>query len=304
MRLFFFILLLLLFSCSTIRHDQSDNVKAFAKSAKALSGVPGELYGHISDFRHQLKLVESSTIYTSDKIIARLDKILDMKKQFDQNAVAIKQSAMLIETYAECLLALTDESYKQFDKQSNDLSLKLNAAVTSYNLSMNQRIPPNTGAFLGGVVREIGSVQLKHLQKKYLKSFVDTGAHIINGICDYFTTSVAASLNNEMSSLDNQFSNIMTTFYDNIYEYQKSQNVNPFDYLRYYNPMYLEMKEKLGDLHNLQIKTIISMQKIKDAHEQLRLSVDMVPSKELIAEIKELYIITNEVQTAYQKVQN
>lgn len=302
MRLFFPCLILFLFSCSTLHSGHSENVKAFAKSAKALSAVPGELYSHISDYRHQLKLIESSTIYASDKIIARLDKILDMKRQFDQNAAAINNSTLLIESYAECLLALTDESYKQFEKQTGEISLKINAAVTSYNQGLNRRVPVNVGNFIGGVVLQIGSIELRHLQKKYLKSFVDTGAHIINGICDYFTTTVAASLDNEMSSLDHQFTNIMTTFYDNIYEYQKSQNVNPFDYLRQYNPMYLDMKEKLQSLHSLQKKTIASMQRIKDAHEKLRIVVDLPPSKELVTEIKELYMATTEVQAAYKNM--
>ena len=94
----------------------------------------------------------------------------------------------------------------------------------------------------------------------------------------------------------------MTTFYDNIFEYQKRQNVNAFDYLRYYNPMYLQMKERLIDLHSLQKKTIASMQRIKEAHEKLRIAVNLPPSKELLAEIEEVYVATAEVQKAYKKL--
>ena len=291
-----------LISCNTLHSGHNENLKAFAKSAKALCSVPGELYKDISEYRHQLKLIESSTIYSPDKIITRLDKLLDVKRQFDENAIQVQQSALLIESYAECLLALTDESNKQFDEQSTELSLKLNAAVTSYNQGFKKNVPVNVGGFIGGVVKQIGSIKLKRLQKQYLKSFVDTGAYIINDICDYFTSSVAASLDNELSSLDRDFTNIMGTFYINVYEYQKAQNVNPFDYLKYYNPLYLDMKERLEDLHMLEQKTIASMQRIKDAHEKLRLALDMPPSKELIAEIKELYIATAEVQTAYNKL--
>ncbi|RYF86490.1 MAG: hypothetical protein EON98_03545 [Chitinophagaceae bacterium] len=303
MRLLSVFLLLLLVGCSTLQSSHTENVKAFARSAKVLSVVPGELYSDISSYRHQLKLIESSTIYSSDKIVPRLNKLLEVKAQFDQNAAQIHQSALLIESYAECLMALTDEGYqKQLGKEGDDLSLKLNAAIQSYNQSFQKSIPVNVGSFIGSVVTKIGSLKLRQLQKRYLKSFVDTGALVINDVCDYFTSTVAGSLENELSSLDNQFVNTMTTFYDNVYEYQKSQNINPYDYLKSYNPLYLDMKAKLELLHSLQQKMVAAMDRIKIAHEKLRLTVDLQQPTQMIEEIKQLYASTAEVQTAFKKL--
>lgn len=298
----FLLSIVFIYSCSTLHKGQSENVKAFGRSAKALAAVPGELYRNISDYRHQLKLIESSTIYSPDKIISHLNKNADIKKQFDKNAELINHSALLIESYAECLLALTDESYKQFEKQTGDLALKLNAAVLSYNQGFNRRVPMNIGNFIGGVVRQVGSIELKHLQKKYLKSFVDSGAHIINTVCDYFITTVGPSLESELTVLDRDFTNTMTTFYNNIYAYQAAQNVNPFDYLKYYNPLYLDMKERLETLHVLQRKTIGSMQQIKLAHEKLKAIADDKEIKDIVPEIKELYLAITQVQEAHHKL--
>lgn len=304
MRPLFSLLMLFCISCKTI-FPENRNVKLFARSAKVISMVPGDLYQDVSNYRHQLKLVESSTIYAPDKIISRLNKILEVKNQFEQNAMQMSHSASLIESYADCLLALTDESYnKEISKEGQDLAEKLNGALSSYNQAFNKSIPLTVGNFIGGVVTQIGSAKLRQLQKKYLKSFVDTGSHIINVVCDYFATSVAGSLDSEMNSLDNQFHNIMTSFYDNIYEYQKIRNVNPFDYLNSYNPLYLEMKQKLDGLHHLQKTTIAAMHSIKQAHEKLRLSVNAGMSSEMIPEIQELYTATGEVQRAYKRLKN
>ena len=303
MRFILILFVLVATGCGTLKSTHTDNVKAFAKSAKTLSAAPGELYQDISDYRHQLKLIEVSTIYASDKIVPRLNKIVEVKNQFEQNAAQINQSASLIESYAQCLLALTDAAYeKEWGKQSDELSLQLNTAFDSYNKLFNKKLPSSVGNFIGGVVSQIGSIKLRQLQKRYLKSFVDTGAVIINDVCDYFTTIVALTLDNELNDLDKQFANIMTTFYDNVYDYQKAQNVNPFDYLKYYNPLYLDMKEKLEVLHDLQTKTITSMQRIKTAHQKLQTAVDFNQPSELIAEIKDLYAATNDIKSSLKKL--
>ena len=302
MRIVFIVFVISSIGCRTLKTAQTDNVKSFARSARILSAVPGRLYNEIADYRHNLKMIEVSTMHRSEKLVEQLNVIAGLHQRFKANAAKINSAAALIESYSQSLLALTDAAYEQdLASQSDELSLQLNTAFASYNTMFNKKLPLSVGQFIGGVVTKLGSVRLRSLQRKYLKSFVDTGALIINDVCDYYTGTLSATLKAELSSLDNQFTNVMTHFYDDIYEYQQTKTVNPFDYLRLYNPLYLELKDKLDNLHGLEEKMEIAMQKIKTAHQGLQGIVDTTPKGELLIEIRDLYLATRDVKVAVEK---
>ena len=188
------------------------------------------------------------------------------------------------------------------EEQSEELSLKISSTLNGYNAAFNKKIPANIGNFLGMVVSKFGSMHLKDLQKKYLKQFINSGAVIVNDVCDYFTQDVSVSLKNEMSSLDAQFTNVMKNFYDNVEIYERKQNVNPFDYYKYYNPVYLGMKQTLTQLHSLQDQTIVAMQKIKIAHAKLQSSLNVNVSGEFFAEVKDLYSTMEKIKKSYDNL--
>lgn len=302
MKILFLFLIIVFCSCGTLKTTHTQNVKSFALSAKALSAVPGKLYNNVADYRHELKMIEVATVYRPEKLVEQLNTVYALNQRFQANAVQIHSAASLIQTYAECLLALTDAAYeKQWSKQGDVLSSQLSSAFSSYNKTFSKKLPLNVGSFIGGVVTKVGSIKLRSLQKRYLKNFVDTGSLIINDVCDYFNSTVSPTMSNELSSLDRQFTDVMTHFYEYIYDYQEKQNANPFDYLKQYNPMYIELKEKLNTLHELQTKMDFAMQSIKRAHQSLRSLVDTSTRTELVAEIQDLYAAANDVKATLRK---
>lgn len=301
MRYLLFAILIVFSGCKTIlTTTHTNNVEGFARSAKTLSTAPGELYRNISDFRHELRLIESSTLFSSDKVIPRLDNISDMRRQFETNAAQINQACMIINAYAQSLLALVDEGYqKGLEDEDENLALQLNSAITAYNKNFNKNIPAGVGDFLGVVINKIGSVKLRKLQKEYLKEFVVQGDVIVDDVCDYFAVEVATSLDNEMLSLNSQFVNVMGNFYDNIEQYQRNQNINPFDYLKNYNPMYISLKDRLTGLHKLKIVTVSAMKGIQTTHEKLKESVLADNPVNLKEDILSLFDAVKEIKSVY-----
>lgn len=302
MRIFTIIIIAFLVGCASIKptaHNQ--NIKAFALSAREISTAPGTLYRDISDFRYDLRLIETSVAFSPSLVMSRLNKMADEKLQFDENVNRINDAARIINSYAECLLALTDYSERDWKKQSDELSLKLRSAMNTYN-KVNPTIPPSIGDFIGGIVSKIGYVKIRKLQKKYLKSFIDSGALIINSVCSFYLETTSASLENEISTLDGQFEGIMKTFYDKLKDYQEAMKANnPFDYYKYYNSLYLDMRQRLNSLHSLDKKTMMSIKKLQTAHEKLKAAVDANMTDDLLPEIKELYSTSNEVKDDYAK---
>jgi hypothetical protein len=301
MRYLLLLLLVSFSSCKTLlTSTHTSNVEGFARSAKTLSTAPGELYRNISDFRHELRLIESSTLFSSDKVIPRLNSIADMRRQFETNAAQINQACMIIHAYAQSLLALVDAGYQeQLENEDENLGLQLSSAISAYNKNFNKQIPAGVGDFLGVVINKIGSVKLRKLQKQYLKEFVVQGDVIVDDVCDYFAVEVAGSLENEMNSLDQQFVNVMGNFYDNIEQYQRNQNINPFDYLKDYNPMYIELRDKLAGLHRLKTMTVSAMKGIQSTHERLKESVMTETPTNLKSDILSLFDTMKEIKSVY-----
>jgi hypothetical protein len=284
-----------------VHYGQFQNLKAFARSAKIISTTPGELYHSISDFRQQLRLVESSTLFTADKIIPRLNQSVQMKQAFEENISDVNEACELFTSYADCLLGLLG-SEKELEGHSADLSIRLSNALKCYHTAFNKPSPAAIGDFIAMVVNKIGSIHLKELQKKYLKEFVNSGSVIINDVCDYFIVNVNTELKNETASLAVQFDNVMRNFYDNVEAYERKQNVNPYNYFRYYNPVYLTMKQTLSQLDTLRLQTIGAMQKIKNTHEKLRANLQADTKEEFIAEVKDLYYAMENIKRGYDNL--
>ena len=293
--------LLITSGCTSVRYGQMQNLKAFARSAKTLSLTPGELYHKISDFRQGLRLIESSTLFTADKIIPRLNQSITMQQAFEQNVSNVNQACELISTYSDCLMSLVGNE-RQLEERTTDLSLQLSSAVNSYNIAFNKKMPVGIGDFLGMVVSKFGSMHLKDLQKKYLKQFINSGSIIINEVCDYFIKEVSPALKNEMHSLEAQLNNVMRNFYDNIEVYERKQNVNPFNYFKYYNPVYVNMKQTLSQLDSLQAQTMVAMQKIKATHEKLRTSINAEIPGKYLAEVRDLYFTIEQIKRGYDNL--
>lgn len=57
-----------LIGCASVPPNQTQNVKTFAKAARSFSSTPGYFYQTVSDFRQQLRLIESSTLFTRIKL--------------------------------------------------------------------------------------------------------------------------------------------------------------------------------------------------------------------------------------------
>ncbi len=301
----FLIILLILTSCAPAKPEYLQNVASFGRTTRQLASAPGDLYQQISDFRHELRLIRASAIFNGDSVISTLNRLITYKKSFEENVQLTYSACSIISTYAECLLSITDQQYVRANGiETGDLGLKLNNVISGFSLRRGAALPKNVGSFLGMVVTEIGSARIQKLQKKYLKEFIDSGSVLINTISDYLTDVVGENLNLELPLLDQQFTDAMLQFYYNIEPYERKVDINHYDYLKNFNPLYLAMKERLETLHILQQKTITAMQNIKTAHEALRSATDSNTISKSAEEMKKLYASMVDVNAVLKKNKN
>lgn len=299
----FLIILIIFFGCTPARPGYLRNVASFGRTARQLSTAPGDLYQQISDFRHELRLIRASVLFNGDSVISTLDRLMAYKKSFEENVAVTYSACSIIGTYAECLLSITDQQYVRANGiETGDLGLKLNNVISGFTIKKGAALPKSAGSFLGMVVNEIGSARIQTLQKKYLKEFIDSGSVLVNSISDYLTEVVGENLNLELPLLDQQFKDAMLQFYYSVEPYERKIEINPYDYLQKFNPIYLTLKERLENLHLLRQKTMIAMQNIKSAHEALRIAAGSNSISGSTEEMKKLYASMIDVNAVLKKV--
>lgn len=295
-------LLLITSGCNTTLHvARMENLKTFSASAKVLSLTPAELYQNISDFRHHLRLVESSTLFTADKIIPRLNQTLIMKQAFEDNTLKAQIGFELIGVYLDGLTLLAGDE-KNWNEKIAELPVKMGSVLKNYNTAFNKKISAGTGNFLVSVISKLASMHLQQLQKKYLIEYITSGDVIVSDVCDYFTEEVSVGLRTELTSLDVQFDNVMRNFYDNVEIYERKQNVSSFNYYKYYNPVYLSLKQTLIQLHLLLDETTEAMQKIKATHKKLLTSLKENIANEFLLEVQDLYTTIAKIKQGYDNL--
>ena len=295
-------LLLITSGCSTTLHTaRMENVKTFSASAKVLSLTPAELYHNISDFRHHLRLVESSTLFSADKIIPRLNQALVMKQAFEENTVKVESAFELIGVYLDGLTVIAGDE-KNWSEKTADLPVKMNSVLKNYNTVFNKKIAAGTGNFLVSVISKFASMHLQQLQKKYLIEYINSGDVVVSDVCDYFTEEVSVELRTELNSLDVQFDNVMRNFYDNVEIYERKQNVSSFNYYKYYNPVYLGFKQTLIQLHVLLDETTVAMHKVKATHKKLLSSLKDNIADEFLLEVEDLYTTIAKIKLGYDNL--
>lgn len=301
----FLVFLVVIIGCAPAKPEYLQNVASFGRTARQLSTAPGDLYQQISDFRHELRLIRASVLFNGDSVISTLNRLMDYKKSFEENVQVTYSACNIISTYAECLLSITDQQYVRANGiETGDLGLKLNNVISGFSINKNAKLPKTAGSFLGMVITEIGSGRIKQLQKKYLKEFIDSGSVLVNTISDYLVEVVGENLSLELPLLDKQFNDAMLQFYYNIEPYERKIEINHYDYLKNFNPLYLNMKERLENLHLLQQKTITAMQRIKTAHDALLTAADSNTIANSTEEMKQLYASLMDVNAVMKKFKN
>ena len=296
------ILLLITSGCGTaLQVGRMKNLKTFSGSAKVLSLTPAQLYHDISDFRHRLRLIESSTLFSADKIIPRLNQALIMKSAFEENAHKVDGAFALIAVYLDGLSLLAGGE-QNWQEKMVDLPVRMSSVLKNYNKAFDKKISAQTGNFLGTVISKLATMHLLQLQKKYLIEYVSAGDVIINDVCDYFAEDVSLGLKTELNSLDAQFDNVMRNFYDNVEIYERKQNVSSFNYYKYYNPVYLGLKQTLVQLHSLLDEITVGVQKVKATHKTLLTSLQENIADKFLLEVDDLYLSIGKIKRGYDNL--
>jgi hypothetical protein len=272
------LLLIHLLACSGLKKSQVAVIDKFCNSAKALSAIPPELYYRIYQLRAQAQTLQLSgmiaTNETAKESIEALQLDINDKMKMLDMADSFGKAYKIMYMYSEMLQAVANPVYLEaFAKNKNEWENSFSQLVKAYNTASGIEIAePRLNKLSGNVaaiVEAAGSVRIKMLQKRYLKAAVDNAQAPFTAICDDFIHIDIPRISNEMKTMPAFINENYKDFLNNLQAYEIKQGNNPYNYYKYYLPVYINWQLELKQLNALVHQMNICFSSLKIAFQSL-----------------------------------
>ncbi|MGG9962518.1 hypothetical protein [Ferruginibacter sp. SUN106] len=290
----------LLLSCIGLKTSQLTAVEKYTIVTKGISVVPPDVYNRVYQLRSQTQTLQlSGVVATNESAKESIDALqadLSDKLKFLDMVDSFAYAYRIVGKYADLVHCLISESYlKDFTKNKKQWQSSFDGLVTTYNaacakrIPQSTRIPPSVGSIAANIINELGSAKIKSLQKKYLKNAVSTARKPFEGICDDFLNTDIPKIQKELEALPQFVNENYKDFLNNVKAYETKQGNNPYNYYKWYLPIYLNWQVQLRELSTLVNQLHICILSLRNSYGVLDnyISADK-PGKEVPAEIIQL----------------
>lgn len=236
-------------------------VEKFSSSAKLIAAAPPGLYYRIYQLRAQTQTLQLSGVIATNgsakESIEALQLDLNDKLKFLDMVDSFGSAYKIMQLYTQMLQAIVSPAYlKDFSKNKKEWETSFTVLVKTYNTA-GAHTPAATplnkslGSIAAAVIKAAGSVKIKTLQKKYLKTALTNAQEPFEAICDNFTAIDIPRIRNELAALPSFINENYKDFLNNLQAYEIKQGNNPYNYYRHYLPVYSNWQLELKELNTL-----------------------------------------------------
>lgn len=263
----------LICSCSGLTKTQTNTARSFAIATKDISRIPSDIYFRIYQLKSESQTLQLTAILATNdsakESIQFLKNDYEEKLKFLEIAEAYSTSYQIVEKYASLVLCLLDDSYlREFSKSKDAWQTSFTGLVHKYNQVAVTKIPPSVGNLTSSIVNEIGKLRIAQLQKKYLRSAIETARVPFENICEDFILLDSLKLRSELANLPDYLDNNYANFLENIRAYEKQGN-NPYNYYREYSPIYSGWLSQINELNALASAAVQAFRSLKEGFAKL-----------------------------------
>lgn len=252
----------MLFSCSTLKPVQLTAVEKYSIATKGISAIPSDVYFRVYQLRSQAQSLQLSGIIATNQSehesVDALQLDFNDKFKFLDLVDSFSYAYKIVGNYAGMVHALISPSYlNEFTKNRKQWQTSFDGLVVNYNKACLQKVPPSkpiptsVGKIATTIINEMGSLKIKSLQKKYLKTAIHEARAPFEGICDDFLNTDIPKLKRELAGLPTFMNENYKDFLNHEKYYETQQGNNPYNYYRYYLPVYANWQLQLKELNLL-----------------------------------------------------
>ena len=256
----YLLVICLLCSCIGLKPAQIYAVEKYTTVTKGISAIPPDVYNRVYQLRSQTQTLQlSGVVATNESAQESVDALqLDLsdKLKFLDMVDSFAYAYRIVGKYADLVHCLISQSYlTDFTKNKKQWQSSFDGLVTTYNSSCATRIPrpttipPSVGSVAANIINELGSAKIKTLQKKYLKIAISTARKPFEGICDDFLNTDIPKIQKELVELPSFINENYKDFLNNVKSYETKQGNSPYNYYKFYLPIYLNWQVQLRELN-------------------------------------------------------
>ncbi|MBS1511937.1 MAG: hypothetical protein JST86_13905 [Bacteroidetes bacterium] len=271
------VIICLLASCAGLKSAQLTAVEKYTVVTKGVSAIPPDMYSRVYQLRSQTQTLQLSGVIATNEMaqesINALSSDLQDKLKFLDMVDSFAYAYRIVGNYADLVHCLISESYlKNFTKNKNEWQHNFDGLVTTYNAACVNRIPQSTqipssvGSIAANIINEMGAAKIKYLQKKYLRNAISTARSPFEGICDDFLNTDIPKIQKELTSLPVFIDENFKDFLNNERAYENKQGNNPYNYYKYYLPIYLNWQVQLRELNELISKLQVCIRSLRESY--------------------------------------
>lgn len=236
-------------SCSSIKPNQIKLAENYATVIKGVSTVPQEIYFRMYQLKSQSQQVQLSGLISTSSSAKEMMEYMEQgfmdRLSFLSLVDSIADAHKIVSKYSEFFLALIDKNHlysftnhkKEWQASFDLLTSRYNSTSLKVNPKFNT-IPPETSGLVASIINEIGSKKIKSLQKKYLFSAMAQGKELLKNIYSNFLHFDIPRLHAEMNEMPSYVKENYQDFLANLNAYEKNAGQNPYNYYKYYMPIY------------------------------------------------------------------
>ncbi|HQW83431.1 MAG TPA: hypothetical protein PK987_03170 [Ferruginibacter sp.] len=290
----------LLFSCSTLKPEQLSAVEKYSIATKGISALPSDIYFRVYQLRSQAQSIQLSGIISTNQSeresVDALQLDFNDKFKFLDLVDSFSYAYKIVGNYAGMVHALISPTYlSEFTKDRKKWQTSFDGLVANYNTVCKKRMPPSkpiptsVGIIASSIIKEMGSAKIKSLQKKYLKNAISAAREPFENICDDFLNTDIPKIKRELQGLPSFINENYKDFLNHVKYYETQQGNNPYNYYKYYLPVYANWQLQLKELNLLIDKLSVCILDLRNGYGVLENYINTEnPASEIPVELQKL----------------
>ena len=292
--------LIALSGCATLTPSQVEAIHQYADVTANYSTYPGKVLSEFLVLRYKDRVLIASQ--TSDRenplTFQEINRLYAQKKRESEAIKGFDTGIQAVDTYAKALKRLSSPDFAQnVVTNGQTLGTSLDSLTSRYNAIAKPTVNlPFIGSVVSVAVKEIGGRYIGYKQTAALKKYVQAGDTLINTL----TKSLEQTMTTNTATYIQDLEKDMSTF-DNLLLKQLPDKAHHERYQ--FASETLAMIEQIDKLKELNRQSILALQKLRSAHNELTAQISQ--KRNLISVGKELfglYQAVTDLKTTYQQI--
>ena len=282
-------------SCASLTKTQIESVNQFAQTTKNFSAFPSKIMTELADIRVKRGIFYANSLTDPKLHIKDLDSTFSQKKFDYQLSKKVDVTFKIIDKYSQSLELLTSDNYeKKIEKQSKNFGIDIDSLIRLNN-SIKGATPIPSG--IGGAVSKLivlgGKQYVRSIQAKEVRKFVSLADTLISTMTFNLLEYLQSENINQLIAHEER--EIKRNYLSFLQHTPKATIENERDYM--------ELKNDIDGVRQLQKQTIDATKELRSAHKKLLQEIEKKKNlKQTIGELQELYESISKIKETVQKI--